>query len=288
MNFHVDRLITCLIGGLALLVIGCAQETQTGQTRASSAAVASSPMDRLPDSQAGEVVRRAIEAAGGWSTWTAKKNVTYRKVITSFDSTGDVERTYTQRHRYILHPTAKMCIEYENAQGQRILLVNNGMQVRKWVNGKRDSTKEGQNHAWNSTFGSHYVFAHPFKLTDPGTNLTYAGRDTLPDGTVADAVRATYDSTAGSAGGMHTWTYYFDVDDHRLVANHLTYGPDPGDHSFTEYTDYQTDGDLRIHTQRVGYASNAQAERLRKASTYTYENVRFNAPLPDSLFALSR
>lgn len=114
MTPHVDRLIACLIGGLALLASGCAQETQTGQRHASSAAGTSSPMDRLPESRAGEVVRRAIEAAGGWSTWTAKQNVTYRKVITRFDSTGRVDREYAQRHQYALHPTAKMCIAYEN------------------------------------------------------------------------------------------------------------------------------------------------------------------------------
>lgn len=282
-----DQLFVVLFGGLALLASGCETNTQTQESQAAATAE-TTPMDRLPDNRAGDVVRRSIDAAGGWDAWRATQDVTYTKVITTFDSTGSVNRTYSQRHQYRLHPRAMMRIEYKNEDDQHVLLVNNGMQARKWVNGQRDTSKEGRNQAWNSTFGSHYVFAQPYKLTDPGTNLTYAGRDTLPDHTVADAVRVTYDSTAGSAGGMHTWTYFFDVEDDRLVANHLTYGPGPEDHSYTEYTEHDTVDGLRIHTQRVGYASNADVDRLRNVSQYTYEDVRFDVGLSDSLFALTQ
>jgi hypothetical protein len=40
-----------------------------------------------------------------------------------------------------------------------------------------------------------------------------------------EKVRVTYEKGAGDAGGLHTWTYYFDSRSARLTANHLNYGP---------------------------------------------------------------
>lgn len=287
-TFHWS-IIALVSGAVLLLASGCSEEQSAPPDDAASPAAANVEtvvLDRLPENRAGEVVQQAIDAAGGWDTWTDQRTVAYRKTTLQFDEDGNVEDELVQQHYYVLHPSPKMRIEWEE-DGRQYLLVNDGEQAWKWVDGQRATLQEDRDEAWNSTFGSHYVFAMPFKLTDPGTKLSYAGQDTLSDGTVVDKVRADYEPDAGSAGGMHTWTYYFDADDHRLVANHLTYGPEPDDHSFTRYDDHATLGSLYLPTRRCGYQSNAEGEKLTKQSEIFYEDIRFNASLPDSLFVLS-
>ncbi|MCH8961958.1 MAG: hypothetical protein IH820_11715 [Bacteroidetes bacterium] len=269
----------------ASLTSGCSQQSPVSQPEASFQPDMT-PMERLPDTRAGEIVRRGIDFVGGWEAWAGKRTVDYRKTTIWFESLDNEQRRLVQRHQYVLHPTMKMRIAYEDDEDRQILLINDGAQAWKWVDGQRATSQDDRNHAWNSTFGSHYVFCMPFKLTDPGARLTYDGQATLPDGTVADKVRVDYEPGAGSSGGMHVWTYYFNADDGRLVANYLHYGPEPDDYDFTEYADYQQIGDLYVPTRRHSYHSNAQAERLGKASAYVNEDVRFDAPLPDSLFVL--
>ncbi len=244
------------------------------------------PVERLPDGPAGDVVRRSIAfAAGGWEGWEARRSVEYRKRTTTLAPDGSVERERVELHRYLLHPGPRMRIEYEDGEGRRVVLVNDGDEAWKLVDGEVATSQEDRDHAWNSTFGSHYVFSMPFKLTDPGTNLSYEGRVTLPNGAEAEAVLATYEPWAGSAGGMHEWTYFFDPGDARLVAYHLKHGDGSGDYTWGEYLDYETVGAVTMTTRRLGYASNAAGERLRKTTEINYEDVRFDVDLADELFA---
>ncbi len=266
---------------LCSTLVGCEPESNP-QTESVEA-----PMARLPGDRAGEVVRRGIEAAGGWEAWAAAPALDYQKTITFFDSTGAEARRVVQHHQYALRPDLKMRVTYEDDEGRDILLVNDGDEVGKWIDGEQATTEADRNQAWNSTFGSHYVMGMPFKLTDPGTRLSYAGRETL-GGVVVDAVRAEYDEGAGSAAGLHTWTYYFAADDGRLVANHLRFGPDPDDYDFTEYHDIAEIDGVRLPMRRVSYHSNAEAEKLGRASAYLNEAVRLDSALPDSLFTLPR
>lgn len=268
---------------LFVLTAGC--RPADGPSSARATEVDTAPIDRLADDEAGRLVRRAIEYAGGWEAWENAQTLGYRKTTIYFDEEGGERERVVQRHRYVLHPTPRMRIEYEE-EGRDVVLINDGDEAWKWIDGGRVTTQDDRDHAWNSTFGSHYVMAMPFKLADPGAVLTYAGRDTI-DGTPVKAVRVEYEDGAGSAGGMHTWTYYFAADDARLIANHLRYGDGPGDYDLTRYEEIRKVGGLRLPMRRVSYHSNAVAEKLSKVSAYLNEDVRINALLPDSLFVLS-
>lgn len=268
---------------LLVFTAGCESDQAPPSARASG--VDAAPMERLPDDEAGTLVRRAIEYAGGWEAWENAQSLDYRKTTVYFDEAGAEQERVEQRHRYILHPTPMMRIEYED-DGRDVLLVNDGDEAWKWIDEERATSDADRDHAWNSTFGSHYVMGMPFKLTDPGAVLTYAGRDTI-DGTPVEAVRVEYEDGAGSAAGMHTWTYYFAADDARLIANHLRYGDGPTDYDLTQYEEIREIGGIRIPMRRVSYHSNAEAEKLSKVSAYLNEDVRINAPMPDSLFVLS-
>ena len=243
---------------------------------------AATPLDRLPADASGAAVRRAIEYAGGWDAWAAKRSVSFRKTIRRFRPDGTVELTRVERHRYRLQPFAsRMDMEVD---GHKTVYVNDGQSAAKWVDGKEMTSEADVNSARNNTFGSHYVFGMPFKLTDPGARLEPAGKEKLADGTIADKVRVSYEKGAGDAGGLHTWTYYFDSRDGRLCANHLTYGPDKYD--YTEYYDEKTVGGLRLSTRRLGYHADARGKVGSPFSEIRYDDIRFDGALPRALFAL--
>ncbi|MEO8190691.1 MAG: hypothetical protein ABI682_10160, partial [Acidobacteriota bacterium] len=139
------------------------------------------------------------------------------------------------------------------------------------------------NGARGATFGSHYVFGMPFKLLDPGTHLELAGREKLADGTEVDKIRTTYDKGAGDAGGLHTWTYYFDTKTGRLCANHLNY--DNGKYDFTEYYDDRSISGVRVATRRRGFTADATHKTGTLISETVYDQIRFDVPVPDSMFS---
>lgn len=272
------KIATILCLAVAVFVLSCRDEPQT----LSQAAL----LERLPESPAGQIVSRSIEfATGDWKGWASKKTVQYRKTTVQLDENGDVRRRIVQDHYYVLHPNPKMHIAWRE-DGRHYVIINDGEQAWKWVDGERATSEQDRNHAWNSSFGSHYVFAMPFKLADPGAILTYRERTDLPDIGPAETVEIAYENGAGSSARMHTWTYYFSPDDFRLVANHLEYGPEPEDYDYTEYTDHRVIDGVHMATRRVGYRSNAAGERLGKTSEIFYEDVRFDAPIPASLFEL--
>lgn len=239
--------------------------------------------DNLPAGPAGATVRRAIAHHGGMAAWAGKTTVQFRKTTTRYGPDGKADRRPTQLHRYVLQPRMQARIEWEE-DGHHIVLINDGGQAVKLVDGKPAPATADVNQARNVTFGSHYVFNMPFKLADPGSKLSSATRRRLPDGTLLDAVRVTYLPGAGDAAGMHTWTYFFDARSGRLTANHLTYGP--GQHDYTEYHDDLVVDGITIARRRVGFGADGTRRKGPRTSEILYEDVKFDVPLDARLFSL--
>lgn len=242
-------------------------------------------MDRLRNDAAGAAVRRSIEHTGGWAAWAAKKSVQFKKTVILYEPDGSIKRKRVQFHRYELSPGMKGRIEWEE-DGTKYVLVNSGYEAVKLVNGKVATSEKDRNEARNATYGSHYVFGMPFKLTDAGAHLAFAGSERLPGALTVDKVRVTYDKGAGDSGGLHTWTYYFDRKTGRLVANNLQYEADKYD--YTEYLDERPVVNLLLPMKRYGYEATAKGKVGRKTSEILYEDVRFDVPLSPALFILPR
>jgi len=234
-----------------------------------------------PDSPS-KVVDQAIDHAGGWKAYTATRTIQFRKTIVRFAADGTATDTRVQFHRYVLNPSPKMRIEWED-HGSKIVLINDGHQAWKLVDGKIATAQEDINSARNSTFGSHYVFCMPFKLRDPGAELTDTGTELLTGGQRVRKIRVTYAPGVGDAGGFHTWTYSFDTASGRLVANHLLYSP--GKYDYTEYYDERIIGALILPTRRIGYAADAKGKTGPKQSETTYDEIAANVDLRADLFA---
>lgn len=247
--------------------------------------LAADPLATMPSDGAGRTVRRAMEHHGGFTAWAGKKTVQFRKTTTRFGADGTVDRRPTQLHSYVLQPRFRARVEWQEG-GKQVVLINDGGQGVKFVDGRPATAEADVNQARGVTFGSHYVFNMPFKLADPGTRLEAAGSRRLPGGTRVDAVRVTYDKGAGDAGGMHNWTYMFDARTGRLTANHLHYGKDQYD--YTEYHDDMVVDGITLARRRLGFAADAIRRKGPRTSEIVYEDVKFDVPLDEKLFAAPR
>lgn len=232
-----------------------------------------------------QLVDKAIKHAGGWDAWMNTKSLQFRKTIIRFNEDGSVKETRVQYHKYLLHPATKMRIDWE-MNGSKGVMINDGYTAKKYANGKEMTAQEEINAARGNTFGSHYVFCMPFKLHDEGTILTDGGKMTLEDGTIGEKIRTTYAKGAGDAGGMHTWTYIFDPETGRLVANHLEY--EAGKYDWTEYYDEKPVGSMLLSTKRVGYGADANGKVGAKRSETTYDEIQTDVALDPKLFAFPR
>lgn len=240
------------------------------------------PMDRLANDQAGDVVRKAIEFAGGWDAWEKKENFSFYKNITQLDSTGAIKKNERQLHQYNLDQGFQGRMTW-TINGDEYMIINNGNEAKKYKNKEELTDEASKKIAWNSSFGSNYVISMPFKLTDPGAILTYDGIDSTTVGKAVHAIKVEYEKGAGSSGGFHVWWYYFDVENYDLVANFLDYG---NGYSLTTYETFTEVDELRIHLKRFSYQSNEQKEKVMLKTIYENEEMQFNSIIDKSTFQL--
>lgn len=267
---------------IALILMLCVLSCKDGTRKETTPETAMNPLDRLPDTEAGEIVRKAIEHTGGMDEWQKKKTLGYTKIFKFYDSTGTQLRELRQLHEYQLQPGLKMRISWEE-DGNRFAVVNNGSQAWKLKNGEVMTGEDDKNSAWNSSFGSHYVATMPFKLTDLGTNLEYMGLDTLSSGRVVHNVKTTYDKGAGSSGGFHTWWYFFDKDSYGQAANFLDFG---GGYSYVVNESFTEVDGIIMNRERKSYKTNAQREPQYLTTAYLYEDYVFDKVLEDDYFEI--
>ncbi len=236
-----------------------------------------SAQDNAPE----KLVDKAIEHAGGWDAWMGTRTIQFRLTMIEFGPDGNVMKTRVEYHKYILQPSPQMRIDWES-NGSKGVLINNGQQAWKLVNGKQATSQQDINGARGNTFGAHYMFAMPFKLRDPGTQLEDAGMMTLDDGTVVQKIRAVYGKGVGDAGGMHKWAYMIEPKTGRLVSHHLEY--EAGKYGWGEYYDEKPVGPLLISTRRVGYEADANGKAGPKQVETTYDQIETNVEFPRDLF----
>ena len=242
----------------------------------------SNPLDRLPDNQAGEVVKKAIDFAGGWDNWERRNNFSFYKKITQVDSLGAVVKSIKQLHRYNLGNQfqARMTWSIDSVD---YVIINDGDVAKKYKGETELTDDKSKKEAWNSSYGSHYVISMPYKLTDPGVTLTYEGVDNSLFDKAVHSVKVEYAKDAGSSGGMHTWWYYFDKENYDLVANFLDYG---NGHSLTTYEVFEDVDGMRFHNRRFSYQSNENKEKVVLKTIYENEEMKFDQAFDSDAFKL--
>lgn len=165
---------------LWLMTMACNPSQKEPETSMVSAAGLNEPasLENLSKDAAGDIVRKSIELSGGWEAYQKKRTFSFYKNIQHYDSTGAKVREVRQLHQYRLKPHFQARISWQ-MDGYDFVIINNGEQAWKFVDGKRSDKQSDINEAWNTSYGSHYVIFMPFKFADPGVIMKSEGIDTL-------------------------------------------------------------------------------------------------------------
>ncbi len=226
----------------------------------------SDPYAHIQDAQARAIIRAAIEHAGGVENWQAMQRLHYTKDFQLFTDSGKVEKTYEQVHDYRWNP---LHIEIASNENDTLIttILQNG-QYNRIKNTKPVATsQEALAKAINTSV---YVVSMPFKLLDPGAAITYQGEDTLADGRVVDVVRVAYDTEQhANHSTSDVWTYFFDKDGPKIVANWVK----TGDHfSLIENQRYERVDGILFNKARKSYRTDSLRNKLYLRADYQYDN----------------
>lgn len=218
------------------------------------------PLKHIPDSQAREVLAKAIELSGGWKNRMAPDSVFYTKRSILYDPSGSVESDQTQLHKYQLKPSFAASIIWEAEDGQHEVLFKNN-RASETVNGQ--PTGAAEEALKKLVHGAFYVFFMPFNLLDQQATLTFTGTATLPNHTPVHVISAVYPEG-------DDWEYYFDKKTGSFAANRVRHGDD---YALIFNEKFTTSGGLRFHTYRTSYRVDSLMNIQYRRGEFFYENI---------------
>lgn len=249
-----------------------ASRTSTAILAVTIAAVAGN-CDRQPPGPADELVGGWIEAAGGAGAWDDVDDLRYTVTTVWFDSTGTEVR---RRPRFVWGK--------KNPQRARI--------ERDEPEGHYVQAHDGRGNAWATLDGVllpdtaraveevlyvggdvMYWIGLPYKLRDPGVNLSYIP----PDSTGYPGVRVTFGENVGLHPGDRYFYYFEEGSPFPIEVHYLEEGSRSVDR--TRWSDYRTAGPITYVGTRTYYNEEGTTTKQLLIS-----DVEINPGLADSLF----
>lgn len=178
-----SRASVCLATVL-VLITGCRSES-------GSDAGAGPAAPRLPAGDAGRVLQRAIDAAGGWERWRRVRDVAYIGTLTIVDPGREVTSDSIGWFMAPLHdgPLARM-----DSIGLPTEVRFGVDAERTWIRSDGEPVLAPGQLALTrfDLVSSLFWFTLPFRLAEQPAELSYAGRENGPDGTSWDKLRAEF------------------------------------------------------------------------------------------------
>ncbi len=173
---RIGRLsLACVPLAVALLLAmaGCSERPQRGAAPAQPSAAAQKP-EELPTSRAGEIVERAIAAAGGRDAWRRHRDASFLGTVTFFDAGGNPSSESIYLYRVLLHQGVKVRLESVGLPDELVFGLNG---PDWWMLRSGRPVDEG-----GRTVGTQFLaatmaywFQLPFVLAEDGSQLSYEG-----------------------------------------------------------------------------------------------------------------
>ncbi len=251
---------------LSLLLLSACQpqseEAATSQT--------SGPYAHIPDAQARQLLQNAIESAGGLENWQNLQELRFQKYYALYDSSGATETEARQTHVYRFTPEKQVTISWE-AEGEKQMIRQQKEKVVRIAAGEPDTSADPQA-LRNNVLSAVFVVSIPFKLLDPGVELSYAGRETLENLGEVEVLKAVYNP------GQHdhhstpdTWWHYYHPGDFRQVGYKVQHA---GHYSYVINRSFAMAKGFRFPRERDSYRVDAQGNRLYLRAAYEYSDYR--------------
>ena len=163
---------------------------------------------RLPDGDAGRVLARAFDAAGGWQRWRAKRDVAYVSMMTIVDPGRDVTSDSIGWFAAPLHDGARARMDSIGLPNE----VRFGIDAAEtWIVSDGRAVVAPAQLALTrfDLVSSLFWFSLPFGLVEKPATLTYAGLESSPDGARWEKLRAEFAQPNPAVPGKW-FVVYFD------------------------------------------------------------------------------
>ncbi len=208
-----------------------------------------------PNHKARQIVNLSIEAHGGMDYWKNLETLKFKKKTILYNADGSIERSSIERHT--LH-------QKDTLYGEILSLDPNQQYTTRFADKKGQKiTPDTILDGTNSFLSSHFVVNQPFKMLDPGVELTYIGIDTLANGKAVDVVKAYYGSEEDDV-----WWFYFDTESHVLLATLIYHAPT---YAFVDNEKMEMIDGMLWNTERTTYRTDSlrNVEYVRAEFVYS-------------------
>ncbi len=226
----------------------------------------------VEDSEARKILGKVLDASGGLRHWNNFSSLRYNKYFKLYTETGDIEKDVRQSHKYVYKP--KKFIEITSDEGDvfKKLIFDDG-NIQEKVNNKVNEETDTKT-LMNKLHTSLFVIGLPFKLADPGVDLTYEGKDELEDDTKVHVIKALFDPAANvNHTTQDIWWFYFNKKTY-LMEGYLVKHKDH--YSYVRNEKTQTKGGFNFPVKRSSWRSDAKRNKLYLRATYDYVSFSFD------------
>ncbi|MEM6632656.1 MAG: hypothetical protein AAF694_23490 [Bacteroidota bacterium] len=252
---------------LILLLVGC----KTNPPQQESLPIATEdPMANIEDSEAKELLEKALESMGGLDAWNSIETLSFQKEFTLYKEDGAIEQSTLQGHTYQFIPETFIRIEWSQDDAEQEITYD-GAKVKKTINGTPD-TRSSPSSIESALFSSTFVASLPYNLLDEGVSLSYLGKDTLDTEQAVEVLQAVYDpNNHANHTTKDIWKLYFDQESYKLVgymvqhADHYSYVINLNDTTVQGFT---------FVKDRESYRVDSLGNRLYLRADYSYSNYR--------------
>lgn len=212
---------------------------------------------------ASEVLDKSIEAHGGLDLYQNIKSISYKKEITLFDSSGNIESNITQYHTYSFSPQTNGAIHWNSKSKQNHMIRYINDSITYLVNDTLLTDKTSIEKARSIILSSHFVLFQPFKLADDHVHISFSTGEKFFQ---KNSIVITPEFTTGS---NDRWKFILDSSSKLVIANMVNHN---GRLSFINNLTYDTTTALTLHKSRKSYFLDTLTKKKVLRAAYFYKD----------------
>jgi hypothetical protein len=222
----------------------------------------------IEETEVRKILELSIAHHGGMQQWNKIKTLEYNKTFSLLDSTGKEEKQFLQQHKYSYAPIDIHIASIEDTD--TIITVFKDNNYTKLKNSIDMQMPEAS--ITKSVNTSTYVVGMPFKLLDPGVELSYLGTDDTPEGIACHVIQAVYNPAKHTNHSTSDiWKFYFDQETNRLLANYV----ESSDHAnYVVNTSFVMQGGILWNAGRKSYRLKEDGSLDYLRANYTYKDYK--------------
>lgn len=237
----------------------------------------------LPAGAAGDVLRWAIDSAGGWEQWQKHRDASFISTMTMFDPQGHALSETIFLHKLPLHRGMRTRLESIGLPEELVFGFDG---QSSWLLRDGELLTGSARTAFTTFYGvsALYWFGLPFIAAESQAALTYEGTTDM-GWRVWDRVRVDYRDVA--AAPMDWIVLYVDRNSGVIDQVHCQVRTEFLDHHLWigKWRDYREYGGIKRERRRTFFPANSDGEAVgMTAAEQIIEHVRFDNDFDDELF----